>query len=177
MTDPTWHRVMEKWRAAFIIILTIVATLVIILIISDDALFLVFSISSFWIVGLTGALILYFSLKDVWNSHVRKLPYKVPGLDQLIEPALVAAGLKFSRRTGVRPVYPKGMTFDLDGGINITLNTGEYPYKQKVFVGPVRDDTRDQVEHVKEIVDGVLAGIPEPDYAMDGDIVTPEHGA
>jgi hypothetical protein len=96
------------------------------------------------------------SMKDIWSSMRRLSKTKLEELIAPLEEALRTAGFAPVLRQG-RPPRPTWKIIDLKGGLNVTV-VGQ-PGWYVLYVGPVSDNSRRDVERIEQVVDKALEGI------------------
>lgn len=102
----------------------------------------------------------------MWRSQSRRAPDEDPRFVDRLEAALAEAGSLVSRRRVTRRYSTPAMdVLALRGGVQVSLVPVGRP--RHVYVGPVNDDTRRNVEGAKRVVDRVLAGMGP---AASGDV-------
>lgn len=95
-------------------------------------------------------------MRDVWHSQRLYVQSFEGDLASAIEPALEEAGLAVERESHPRTsLGPEREVLRMGDDLNVTVISA--PRGHVVYVGPLTDDTRSNVDQVKRVVDKVLA--------------------
>jgi len=96
------------------------------------------------------------AMRDIWSSQHRISTARSADLIAQLWETLRSTGLEPAPRYG-RAYFPSRKTVDLRGGLNLTV-VG-HPGRFVLYVGPVNEDSRRDVERIEQAIDNALVGI------------------